>query len=86
MKVYNISNARSFFERVLKCTGSVYSLDASGNRTNLKDMAEYCIDSGMAGQMRGIDEMDLSFERDEDLMSLMRFAMQMGREEVSVGA
>ena len=51
MKVYDISNARSFFERVLKCTGSVYSLDASGNRTNLKDMAEYCIGSGMAGQI-----------------------------------
>ena len=79
MKLYNIDNAEGFFKRVLRCSGDVYGVDAVGRRTDLKKMAEYCIHSGAAKSLRGIDEIDVRVEKDSDAMDMMRFAMEMNR-------
>jgi len=81
MKIFNIKDGERFFERVLSCTGAVYVTDRAGRTSDLKQMAEYFIASGMAAQMKGIDEMNLRVEKKEDMISLMRFAMQMDAEE-----
>lgn len=77
MKLFNIDNAERFFERVLRCQGDVYCVEADGRRSDLKRVAEYCMRSGMAAHMTGIDEIDLQVDRDTDVVFLMNYASQM---------
>ena len=81
MKLFNINDARKFFERVLNCEGAVYCRDRDGKTYDMKRMAEYSIRSGMAEGMKGIDEIDLTFEKPSDVMAMLSYAKQMVMEE-----
>ena len=77
MKLFNIDDAARFFDRVLRCQGDVYFVEDDGRRSDLKRVAEYCIRSGMAAHMKGIDEIQLQVERESDVVFLMNYACQM---------
>ena len=77
MIFYNIPNAGQFFSRVLACRGDVFARGADGQTRNLKDMAEYCIQTGIAESMSGIREIDVKAANPADAQSWIQYAMQM---------
>lgn len=80
MKLFAISNTEKFLNKVLACSGMVYSVSANGEKTDLKAMARSLVRSGMAERMNGIKEIDLVFEHKDDAVKLLRFAAEMIRD------
>ena len=80
MKLFAISNTEKFLNRVLSCSGTVYSVSAEGEKTDLKAMARYLVRSGMAERTNGIQEINLVFEHKDDALKLRRFAAEMRRD------
>jgi len=77
MKLYNISSPEKFLRKVLSCTGRAYCVQSGGQPTDLKELARFLINSGMANQLDGIREIDLRLENQDDAVMLMDFAAQM---------
>ena len=77
MKIFRISNARRFFEKVASCTGGVYATDAEGHQQDYKALAGYLIQSGMAGNIASIPEVDLTVEKPSDVRMLLEYMVQM---------
>lgn len=79
MKLYNIPNAEMFLRKVMTCTGSAHFIKADGNASDLKAMAQSLIQSGIAGRIGSIDEINLSLENHADAIMLMNYAAEMNR-------
>ena len=77
MKLYNIPNARRFMEKILECTGRIYKREADGSAQDMREMAQYLINSGMADQITGIQEIDLVIESVDDMVILLNYAAGM---------
>ena len=77
MKLYNISDARHFFERVLTCNGTVYVTTPDGETQNLKNVAQYMISSGIANTLNGIREINVTAEMPSDGTSLLSYVANM---------
>lgn len=82
MKFFNIPNTEEFLRRVQGCCGEVHSIEADGKEKDLKGTAEYLINSGIAAQMKGIDEINLIIEKPADMDFLFSYALGMGRERI----
>ena len=68
MKLYNIPSARRFMEKILECTGRIYKREADGSAQDMRELAQYLINSGMADQITGIQEIDLVIESVDDMV------------------
>ena len=77
MKLYNIPNARHFFERVLTCNGTVYVTASGGKTQNLKNIAQYMINSGIVNTLNGIREINVTAEMPSDGTKLLGYAASM---------
>lgn len=77
MKLFNIPNAKSFYEVVLACQGRVFRDDETRTRHDLKSEAQYLISSGVTSYMGGIERLDISVENPRDAQMLMRYSSQM---------
>ena len=82
MKLFNIQNTKEFFEQVLHCDGEVHVLEVDGSERDLKAMAGYMIDEGLAERMAGIPEINLTIQKSSDANYLLGYAMGMGRERI----
>ena len=82
MKFFNIQDTEEFLNRVLRCSGEIYSTGADGTEKDLKRTAEYLIKSGIAARMKEIDEINLIVEKPSDMDLLMSYAMGMRRERI----
>lgn len=80
MKFFNIQNTREFYERVLRCSGEIHEIDRNGTERDLKSVAGYLIDTGVADQMKGIPEINLIIQKPADMDILFSYALGMGRE------
>ena len=74
MTFYNIKDVTSFMKRVSECQGGVFSQDTG---RDMRPMAEYLLSSGMAVHMNGIDELNVTVEKHEDAIRLMRYMSEM---------
>lgn len=81
MKIFNIPNAGCFLRKVMTCSGSARCVQADGASTDLKEMARFLIQSGMADRIGHIDEINLTLEDHADAIMLMNFAAEMNRAE-----
>ena len=77
MKLYNIPSAGKFLRKIANCQGEVRCVKPDGEITDLKAMARFLIQSGMADQLGGIREIDVRLEDQSDAILLMNFAAQM---------
>lgn len=77
MKLYNITNAAEFLNRVLACRGMVYAVEADGRAHDLKALAQYLISSNMADKIDGIREIDLAVEKPADRALLLNYVAGM---------
>ena len=77
MKIFNIKNPGEFLERVQKCEGRVYCVDADGRKWDLKQQAEYLKSSGMLRYMGPIDQMEISLENGADTAKLLNYMAEM---------
>lgn len=77
MKLYNISNAGEFLNRVLECKGMVYAVEPDGKAQDLKELAQYLIGSGMADKIDGFREIDLAVEKPVDRTLLLNYVAGM---------
>lgn len=77
MKLFNIPNARSFYEVVLSCQGRVFRDDETRISHDLKSEAQYLISSGVTSYMGGIERLDVRVENPRDAQLLMRYSSQM---------
>ena len=82
MKFFNIQNTEEFLSRVQRCNGAVHSVEADGTVRDLKETAGYLIRTGLASQMKGIDEINLIIEKNTDMEILFSYALGMGREKI----
>lgn len=78
MKIYGISNVSAFLDRVMRCKGKVYSVESDGETRDLKATAGYLINSGIAGHLAGIREIDLDVEKPADVRMLMTYVCHAG--------
>lgn len=79
MKFFDISNTGEFFNRVLRCSGEIHTIEPDGSEKDLKSMAEYLTRTGMASQMKGFKEINLKIQKPADIDILFSYAMEMGR-------
>ena len=77
MKLYDIPSAGRFLRKIAGCKGEVRCAKPDGEITDLKSMARFLIQSGMADQLGGIREIDVRLEDQSDAVMLMKFAAQM---------
>ena len=77
MTIFGISNARRFFEKVASCTGNVYTTDSEGKQQDYKALAGYLIQTGMAGCIGTIPEINLTVEKPSDVRLLLNYAVEM---------
>lgn len=82
MKFFDIRKPREFYERVLRCSGDIREIGTDGTQRDLKSMAEYLIETGMADRMMGIPEINLSIQKPSDIDVLFNYALSMGRERI----
>ncbi|MBQ3303427.1 MAG: hypothetical protein IJH25_13450 [Clostridia bacterium] len=80
MKIYGISNAREFFDRVQRCAGNVYRVDGDGQKKDLKEMAGYLTCSGMLDNLGAIPEINVVLDDPSDFNLMLRYALQLGRD------
>lgn len=76
MKLFGISNSKSFYEKILCCAGNVYREDGNGNRQDMKALAEYLIHAGVLDTMGPIPEIALSIDDPSDVVRMMNYALQ----------
>lgn len=77
MKLYSISNAGEFLNRVLDCKGMVYAVEPDGEAQDLKLLAQYLINSNMADRIDGFREIDLVVEKPADRVLLLNYVAGM---------
>ena len=77
MKFFSIENPKEFLNRVLRCSGEIYCVGIDGTEQDLKKMSEYLIKSGLAVQMKEIEEINLIVKNPKDKNFLMNYAMEM---------
>lgn len=75
MKFYNIRQSKDFFERLSECEGVVniinddgYAAEFTGNRKDIPDQGLGCFDGS-------IRQIELKFQKTEDLDKMFRFIM-----------
>lgn len=76
MKLFNITDARTFFERVLQCQGWIGSIERDGSERDLKQIAREMLASGMVKHIGVIRRIDLRVEEPADKGLLLNFAVQ----------
>ena len=64
-------------QKILECTGRIYKREADGSGRDMREMAQYLIDSGMADQITSIREIDLVIENVDDMVMLLNYAAGM---------
>ena len=77
MKIFNVKNPGEFLERVQRCRGRVYSVDADGRKRDLKQQAEYLKSSGMLRYVGQIDQMEIVLEDSADITILLHYMSEM---------
>ncbi len=83
MKLYNISNVRQFLDAVLECDGKVSMVNTDGEKQNLKDMAHYLINTGMADKVDRIPELSVEVDSTSDGATLLYFAAHMYKKKTA---
>lgn len=78
MKIFGISDAIGFFEKIQHCAGGVYSFDENGEKRDMKRMAEYLTWSGMLKNISKIPEVDIVLEDASDFKMMLGYVFSLG--------
>jgi hypothetical protein len=79
MTIYNLTDFSRFFHFVLGCKGNVWYIDKHGAPRDLKELAAYTLNTGIADRVSSIDRLEVQAECGEDSNRLLRYMISAGR-------
>ena len=74
MKIYNIKDAKRFFEKLAKCDGDVEVVNEKGMHISLFDNDRKNLETVAASYAKGkIDELELCFVKPKDSIMMLEY-------------
>ena len=75
MKIYNIRNSRSFFEKLAECRGKVEIIGQNGEIVDFSEKGEKFAGSALSCYSGFIPSIEVRFQYPEDLNNILGFVM-----------
>ena len=75
MKIYNIRNSRSFFERLAECSGKVEIIGQNGEIVDFSEKGEKFAGSTLSCYSGFIPSIELRFQYPEDMDDMLGYIM-----------